>query len=174
MASPKNQDERQKNRRNKSENARLSTGVLDFIAQEGYAFARAPNLRILALSGERMNAGAVNWKALKVRPQKENEPSNATACAAVFSFKITAKIFSQTAQGERRFWAPLALCVCARSSRKGKTAHRAVYRTPLLVLCKKICVNCSTLFIPSSEKPWPSPGNTSRRAFWYFFAACSL
>ena len=91
---PKIKTKDKKNRRNKSENARLSTGVLDFIAQKGYAFARAPNLRILALSGERMNAGAVNWKAPKVRPQKENEPSNATACAAVFSFKLTAKIFA--------------------------------------------------------------------------------
>ena len=63
------------------------TGVFVLIAQEGYAFASAPCLRMLTLSGERMNAGAVNWKALKVRPQKENEPSNAQRVRRCFLLK---------------------------------------------------------------------------------------
>ncbi len=74
---PKIKTKDKKNRRNKSENARQQDRrFLIIIAQEGYAFARAPCLRMLTLTGERMNAGAVNWKALKVRPQKENEPSH--------------------------------------------------------------------------------------------------
>ena len=64
-------------------------------AQEGLPCAAHPNLRILTLTGERVNAGAVNLKALKVRPQRKNEPPHSVKrCAAAVSLKITAKIFA--------------------------------------------------------------------------------
>ena len=121
------------------------------MARAGFPCAAQPNLPILGLLGERMNAGAVDSKALKVRPQKENEPSRSEAQRGGVFLNLTAKIWSQTAQGERRFRSPLArVGECARSSRKGKTAHRAVLRAPLLVLCKKIRVNESKRKTPSS------------------------